>query len=64
MLDNSAPGFSTSNPFYSKQIAKDLLVNVYQNGRWVTYTEIKFINVINTQKSMKKTLLANLSNIS
>lgn len=64
MLDNSAPGFSTRNSFYSKQISKDLLVNVYQNSRWVTYNEIKFINVINTQKSMKKTLLANLSNTS
>ncbi|XP_022162608.1 fatty acid synthase-like [Myzus persicae] len=64
LLDNSVPGFSTSNPFYSKQVAKDLLINVYQNGRWVTYKEIKFINVINTQTSMKKTLLANLSNTS
>jgi len=63
VLDNSVPGFSTNNPFYSKQLAKDLLVNVYQNGRWVTYKEFKFMNVINTQTSMKKTLLANLSNI-
>jgi len=64
MLDNSVPGFSTNNPFYSKQLSKDLLVNVYQNGRWVTYKEFEFINVINTQTSIKKTLLANLTNIS
>ncbi|XP_025202615.1 fatty acid synthase-like [Melanaphis sacchari] len=64
VLDNSAPGFSTSNPFYSKQLAKDLLVNVYQNSRWVTYKEFKFTNVINTKTSIRKTLLTNLSNIS
>lgn len=64
MLDNSAPGFSTNNPFYTKQLAKDLLVNVYKNGEWVTYKEIEFINSINIQTTMKKTLLANLSNTS
>lgn len=64
LLDNSTPSFNTKSPFYSKQLAKDLLVNVYTNGEWVTFKEIEFINTINTQTSLKKTLLANLSNTS
>lgn len=64
MLDSSAPTFSTNNPFYSKQIAKHLLVNVYRNGEWVTYKEIEFINNINVQTSVKKKILVDLSNIS
>lgn len=64
MFDYSAPSFSTNNPFYSKQLAKGLLVNVYQNGEWVTYKEMEFISAVNTQTSMKKTILANLSNTS
>ncbi|XP_025423656.1 fatty acid synthase-like [Sipha flava] len=64
ILENSAPEFNIKNSFYSKQIAKDLLVNVYENGEWFTYQEIELINSITTKTTMKKTLLANLSNTS
>jgi len=62
IFDNTAPDFSINNPFYTKQLAKDLLVNVYTNGKWVTYKEKEFINIINTRSSTRKTLLTNMSN--
>ncbi|VVC29215.1 Hypothetical protein CINCED_3A015604 [Cinara cedri] len=64
VLDDSAPTFRISDPFYSEQIAKDLLVNVYENGQWFTYKEIEFINYKDSQTPMNKIFLADFSNMS
>lgn len=38
--DSSAPNFATTNEFYTKQIEKDLALNVFKNGSWGTYRHL------------------------
>lgn len=37
ILDKNAPDFKFDNPFYSNQLSKDLIVNIYNNGGWGSY---------------------------
>lgn len=37
LLDNSAPTFSPSSPFYAAQLSQDLKVNIAMESRWGTY---------------------------
>ncbi|XP_055691897.1 fatty acid synthase-like [Lutzomyia longipalpis] len=39
--DTNAPIFSTSNPFYMKQIAKNLIINILKDGSWGTFRHLK-----------------------
>lgn len=34
ILDNSAPSFSITSPFYENQLRADLAINVYKGGAW------------------------------
>ncbi|KAI9579995.1 hypothetical protein GQX74_000783, partial [Glossina fuscipes] len=38
--DKSAPAFNINEPFYAKQYALGLAVNVYQNGKWGSYRHL------------------------
>ncbi|XP_055692304.1 fatty acid synthase-like [Lutzomyia longipalpis] len=42
--DTNAPTFSLTNPFYAKQITKNLIMNVLKNGSWGTYRYLKLNN--------------------
>lgn len=35
-LDKSGPEFDVTNAFYTKQLDKNLFVNIYKNGEWGT----------------------------
>jgi len=41
IIDESAPPFSLSNPFYAEQLAKDLATNVYKDGTWGSYRHLQ-----------------------
>ncbi|XP_050423204.1 fatty acid synthase-like [Adelges cooleyi] len=40
VLDNSISDFTVQDPFYAKQLAKDLLLNIYLNNEWFTCKEM------------------------
>ncbi|XP_066991032.2 fatty acid synthase [Anabrus simplex] len=40
VLDSSAPPFSLSEPFYSRQLDLGLTVNVYHDGQWGTFQHV------------------------
>lgn len=39
-INDKAPPFDLSDPFYRKQIDKNLAINVWKNGKWGTYRHI------------------------
>jgi len=39
-LDSNAPDFETNRSFYTTQLSKDLLINIYKNGDWGYYKKI------------------------
>ncbi|KAK9884211.1 hypothetical protein WA026_005161 [Henosepilachna vigintioctopunctata] len=41
----NVPPFSQSEPFYERQLRKNMAVNVYKNGRWGTYRHLLMNNV-------------------
>ncbi len=57
-MDETAPPFSISNPFYKSQLAKDLPINVYKNGSWGIYASVELENLKNrnTAHAFVKTL--------
>lgn len=40
IIDPKAPAFSLDDPFYIKQIEKDLSINVYKDGTWGSYRHL------------------------
>lgn len=36
-MDEKAPPFNVTDPFYAQQLAKDLAVNVLKDGKWGSY---------------------------
>jgi len=40
VLDSNAPDFSSNQAFYTNQLSKDLIVNIYKNGGWGSYKRI------------------------
>lgn len=43
--DTRAPKFDAQSPFYSKQLEKNIAVNVYKDGQWGTYRHLLLDNV-------------------
>ncbi|XP_069699383.1 fatty acid synthase-like [Periplaneta americana] len=41
--DASAPPFDLNLPLYEQQLRKDLLVNIYTNGRWGSYCHLPLV---------------------
>ncbi|KAJ4448693.1 hypothetical protein ANN_00083 [Periplaneta americana] len=41
--DASAPPFDLNLPLYEQQLRKDLLVNIYTNGRWGSYRHLPLV---------------------
>jgi len=39
-LDSNAPDFESNKTFYTTQLSKDLLVNIYKKGDWGYYKRI------------------------
>ncbi|KAF7272913.1 hypothetical protein GWI33_014349 [Rhynchophorus ferrugineus] len=39
-IEDSAPNFDISSPFYQDQLKKKLSINVYKNGHWGTYRHL------------------------
>lgn len=40
VMDKKAPPFSVNHPFYKEQLAKDLAVNIYKDGKWGSYRHL------------------------
>jgi len=40
ILDLNAPDFESNPSFYTDQLSKDLIVNIYKNGGWGSYKRI------------------------
>jgi len=40
ILDSNAPDFDSHQSFYTHQLSKDLLINIYNNGDWGYYKRI------------------------
>lgn len=43
ILDNDAPEFNPSNPFYAEQLQKGLTTNVFYQGFWGFFHSMKFV---------------------
>ncbi|EFA05204.2 fatty acid synthase [Tribolium castaneum] len=43
---DQAPAFDPKNTFYSQQIDKNMVFNVYKNGSWGTYRHLRLIETI------------------
>jgi hypothetical protein len=41
-LDQNAPEFESNMPFYTNQLSKGLIVNIYKNGGWGLYKKVVF----------------------
>ncbi|KAH8298247.1 hypothetical protein KR018_011847 [Drosophila ironensis] len=41
ILDEGLPSFSLDEPFFADQLAKNLAINVYQNGSWGSFRHLK-----------------------
>ena len=48
ILDETAPDFDPTLPFYKQQLNKGLAVNIYRRGEWGSYRHIKLENEANT----------------
>jgi fatty acid synthase len=44
ILDTSAPPFDLNLPLYWKQLNKDLVMNIYSDGRWGSYRHLPLDN--------------------
>jgi len=40
ILDSNAPDFESNQSFYTDQLSKDLIVNIYKNCGWGSYKRI------------------------
>lgn len=40
-IRDEAPAFDPQDPFYSKQLCKGLVFNIFQNGQWGTYRHLR-----------------------
>jgi len=40
ILDSKAPDFDSHQSFYTHQLSKDLVVNIFKNGGWGFYKRI------------------------
>lgn len=40
ILDSDAPELEADKSFYTRQLSKNLIVNVYKNGQWGWYKRI------------------------
>ncbi|XP_059048229.1 fatty acid synthase-like [Achroia grisella] len=49
ITDPAAPAFDHNLMFYKKQLQKDLAINVYQNGQWVSYRHLLLSNLDRVQ---------------
>lgn len=40
ILDENAPEFESNVPFYTNQLFKGLIINIYKNGGWGSYKNV------------------------
>lgn len=45
ILDSNAPDFESDQSFYTDQLSKDLIVNIYKNGGWGSYKRTGLIDL-------------------
>lgn len=60
--DEQAPPFAVEHPFYQSQLALELPINIYQNGKWGTYRHLTLKQTLKPQKSAE-VLDVNIKNI-
>lgn len=47
ILDSNAPEIESNKLFYTNQLCKGLIINIYKNGRWGCYKRTVFENLEN-----------------
>jgi len=60
-LDSNAPDFDSNQTFYTNQLSKDLIVNIYKNGGWGSYKKIVLQDLKNDIKVNKNLMFKNLT---
>ncbi|XP_060835401.1 fatty acid synthase-like [Rhopalosiphum padi] len=61
ILDSNAPDFDSNQTFYTNQLSKDLIVNIYKNGGWGSYKKIVLQDLKNDIKVNKNLMFKNLT---
>ncbi|XP_026822789.1 fatty acid synthase-like, partial [Rhopalosiphum maidis] len=61
ILDSNAPDFDSNQTFYTNQLSKDLIVNIYKNGGWGSYKKIVLQDLKNDIKFNKNLVFKNLT---
>jgi len=61
ILDSNAPEFENNKSFYTRQLSKDLTVNIYKNGGWGYYKRIAVENSKNHTKITESLVFKNFS---
>lgn len=66
ILDSNAPEFKFNKTFYTDQLSKGLIINIYKNGSWGSYKKIVIqnldsnnINIEDKENSKLKNILMN-----
>jgi len=60
-LDSNAPDFNSNQTFYTNQLSKDLIVNIYKNGGWGSYKRIILQDLKDDIKINKNVVLKNFT---
>ncbi len=65
-MDNTAPPFSIDDNFYKTQLSKDLVFNVYHDGKWGMYFNLpleRVINITTPYAAVNSLSIGDLSNL-
>ncbi|CAH1725990.1 unnamed protein product [Aphis gossypii] len=61
ILDSNAPDFNSNQSFYTNQLSKDLIVNIYKNGGWGSYKRIVLQDLKDDIKINKNVVFKNFT---
>lgn len=60
ILDPNAPEFQSNKVFYTNQLSKGLIINIYKNGGWGSYKKIKVQNLESNIREVENSTLRNI----